>query len=303
MKASVEKFFRSLDNPNFLTMKLLNDVLNKMDSSDDFGRKVVDNIDLLSQYNIILDGDIGFDSYVFTEENLSQLILFLSNTSTEYVACHEFGHILLDLFEENDYPEEFPNVMRKCRKKLLSEQQNVAELLEGFKAEMVQKLQDNPERSEEFFRYNPEEKERYLENYNGDLEAFLEDVFIYHYSLLSFFDKNAIGYNSISSIIDSIWCGSNPFFWPCADEEGFPLLSMHGEEYFFSDVRTVRDSISFEEQFADYLVLRLYGDELGDTKETLRIIIGEEWFEMMDKYYVQLTDKVEEKGRVYKYKK
>lgn len=298
MKACVEKFFRSLDNPNFLTMKLLNDVFNKMDSSDDFGRKIVDNIDLLSQYNIILDGGIGFDSYY----DLDQKNLFLPNICTEYVACHEFGHMLLEFFEENSYPEEFPDVMKMCRIKLFSDQQNVSELLEGFKDELVQKSQDNPDQSEEFFKYYPEEKERYLEKYNGDVDAFLEDVFIYRYGLLSLFDKNAIGYNIISSIIDSIWWGSNPFFWSCVDTNGFPRLLIHGEEYFFSNVRAVRDSISFEEQFAEYLVLRLYGDELNDTTDILRNLIGDEWFSMMDKYYENLSTKIEEKGKVYKYK-
>ena len=56
----------------------------------------------------------------------------------------------------------------------------------------------------------------------------------------------------------------------------------------------------FEEQFADYLVMKLYNDRLYSYIDKLKSFIGEEWFIMMDNYYELISIKVFEKAKSYR---
>ena len=59
MSEELKSFFQSFEEPNFLAMKLLLGVFNKMNCTDDVGRKIVSNINTLSKYNLkLLSSDI-----------------------------------------------------------------------------------------------------------------------------------------------------------------------------------------------------------------------------------------------------
>ena len=100
----------------------------------------------------------------------------------------------------------------------------------------------------------------------------------------------------ISNIIDSIFFNDGNFFESFGVDEYFPVLSMHDDDYFDNDPSGC-NQVSFEEQFADYVALRLYGDRLEFATDVLHDILGEEWFEMMDQHYRKVASKITEKGK------
>ena len=64
MEEKIHNFFLSRRDINFSTMKLLNSVFKKMSINDDASRSIIENLDVLSSYNIILDGELGIESGV-----------------------------------------------------------------------------------------------------------------------------------------------------------------------------------------------------------------------------------------------
>ena len=70
------------------------------------------------------------------------------------------------------------------------------------------------------------------------------------------------------------------------------------------DVHPYRQSITtdFEEQFADYLVLRTFPDKFSEARGVLHKVLGDEWFTMMDDFYDKVTKRVCEKSKIYQYK-
>lgn len=299
MLKKVEELFLSLKKPNFLTMKLLNQVFNRMSVVDDTSKIIVGNIDVLGQYNLILDGDIGADNYVESDEDLSKIVIFLSLCCNEVDAAHEVGHVLLDVFDRNNRPEEFDEVLGNIQQRLLGRKEEINKMLQGFsdeaygeylehEDEFYQWLQLNPDVRKEYFRRNPEAIE----------EDFEEEVRVNFFANYVTFNNNTTNYNKIANIIDSIFFNDGNFFLSFGLDEYFPVLSMHDDDD-FDNAPGGRMQASFEEQFADYVSLRLYGDELGYANEVLHDILGEEWFVMMDKYYEKIAGKMQDKGKVF----
>lgn len=54
MSSDREPFFRILESPNYLAMKLLLDVFNRMKITNDSSQKIIDNISAFFDYNIRL---------------------------------------------------------------------------------------------------------------------------------------------------------------------------------------------------------------------------------------------------------
>lgn len=302
MRKNVEEFFLGLKDANFLAMKLLLGVFEKMEKSDSMSRRIVDNISILSQYNLLFtySGDSG--SYVYSEDDLSKIEYAIASCGSEYVACHEFGHLLLDLVARGEVPEDFKEINSICQKRLLDNKEYVSSLLQKYRDFAFEKLIEEIDDPLKFYERHPELKDEYFEkNPDADEDEMMQDIIVDHFALISAFDKNICDYNKVSNIIDGIFHGNNPFFLDYGNEHFDPVLAMHTDEYYETgDFGPL--VMGFEEQFADYLVLRVYHDEMIGTINTLHGLIGSEWFSMMDKFYDKVTNRISDKGKVYQYK-
>lgn len=129
----------------------------------------------------------------------------------------------------------------------------------------------------------------------------VQDILAEHFALVLSFDRKIDNCNRVANIIDAVFCGDNPFGLDYGNNQVDPILSMHHDEYFETGDYG-REVMGFEEQFAHYLVLRTYPEKMGKAHATLRELLGNEWFQMMDKFYDKVTSRISEKGKVYQYK-
>lgn len=300
MRKDVEEFFLSLDKPNFLAMKLLYNLFLKFEN-DEVSRRVVENIAILSHYNIKLS---------YSEESFSYVDILdsggydfaITSSGTEEIVCHEFGHLLLNIFAKGEIPNEFLKVNRACKKRLLNKKRYVSGLLQKYRDDAYDILTEDVSDPLSFYDRHPEFKEEYFERYpDGSEEEMLEDRLEEHYALVSAFDRNVDNYNRVSNIIDAMFLGVNPFFLDYGKEDIACVLAMHTDDY-FSDAYYGKYVASFEEQFADYLVLRTYPENFGEARGVLQRVLGEEWFAMMDKFYDEVTTRVCDRAKLYQYK-
>lgn len=165
---------------------------------------------------------------------------------------------------------------------------------------IYEKLISNIEEPMDFIRRNPLELSKFFQKYedvteNDYISSIIGDYLIY----MSNFDIESYGYNKISNIIDGSFHGTNPFLEFYGNSNIFPILTSREEEYFLEDLNG-KYFAGFEEQFADYLVMKLYNDRLYSYIDKLKSFIGEEWFIMMDNYYELISIKVFEKAKSYR---
>lgn len=299
MPEKIEEFFKSLKYPDFLPMKLLLNVFNRMNNPfDETSKKVYDNINALTDFNISLNELANTDNYVWTADDLSESRMMISCKASDDLVCHEFGHLLLDLFANSEIPEEFEEVNATCVARLNSKQEEVRQLLSNYCDEIYGMIQDESGDFLDFLDRHPEIEAMYLEKNPYDTkEECADHVLCAFMALVTNFDDKAVGYNKVSNIIDAMYAGENPFSYEYGIDELYPLLAMHESEYFLEDECSPQRA-SFEEQFADYLVLRLFTRELGREIGTLHSLIGDEWFEMMDRHYTTVADRISERGKV-----
>lgn len=297
MNEKIHNFFLSRKDINFNTMKLLNSVFKKMSINDEASQSIINNLDVLSQYNITLDGELGIDSGVDSADDLSVISFFLASCASEVDAAHEFGHLLLDIFDRGNRPEEFDEVLDTVQQRLLKRKSEIREMLQGFSDEVYE---DYLEHEDEFYQWvqmNPGIKKEFFRKNPGALdEDFEEALKLNFFANYTSGHENAMNYNKISNIIDCIFFNDGNFYESFGVDEFFPVLSMHDDEYFDNDPAGC-NQVSFEEQFADYVALRLYGDRLGFATDVLHDILGEEWFEMMDKHYRKVASKISDRGK------
>lgn len=157
-------------------------------------------------------------------------------------------------------------------------------------------------KSFEFLERHPEfVRDYYNNNPDADRSCLFADVVSKYSRQLFVFDRKIDDYNRIGNIIDGMFHGSNPFALDYGNPDFYPVISMHDVDYFLNDSNGKFVAV-FEEQFADYLVLRVYGDQMTGAVNTLHNLVGDEWFSMMDKFYETVAERVCKKDKVYQYK-
>ena len=295
MQKKYEEFFLSLNKVEFLPMKLLYSLFQRFEE-DSVSRRITDNISVLSQADIRLINSEEAFSYIDWYDNAKRIDFAIQISGTEEVACHEFGHLLLQLFARGEIPNEFLSVNRKCKKKILNKKMFVSSLISGYRDVASSKMMEDIDWVLDFYKRHPE-----LKVDLDDEDEAIEDLLEEHYALVSAFDGDIDNYNKVSNIIDSIFCGNNPFFLEYGNEDIECVLSMHPDDY-FKDAYYGKYVASFEEQFADYLVLRTYPEKFSEARGVLTKLLGDEWFEMMDKFYDKVTRRIGNKGKVYQHK-
>lgn len=297
----VKEFFKRMpEDSNYLGMKLLSDVFFRMNSSDKASKNIITNLDGFSAHNIQIIESVDMLNSVFTSDDKVNSRMKISLSCQEMIMAHEFGHLLLDLFSDSKLPKEYMEVNHDVQNKLVSNFPFVSLELSNYSDIIYEKLISNIEEPMEFIKRNPFELSEFFQKYedvteNDYISSIIGDYLIY----MSNFDIESYGYNKISNIIDSSFHGANPFLEFYGNSNIFPILTSRGEEYFLEDLNG-KYFAGFEEQFADYLVMKLYNDRLYLYIDKLKSFIGEEWFIMMDNYYELISIKVFEKAKSYR---
>lgn len=297
----VKEFFKRMpEDSNYLGMKLLSDVFFRMNSSDKASKNIITNLDGFSAHNIQIIESVDMLNSVFTSDDKVNSRMKISLSCQEMIMAHEFGHLLLDLFSDSKLPKEYMEVNHDVQNKLVSNFPFVSLELSNYSDIIYEKLISNIEEPMEFIKRNPFELSKFFQKYedvteNDYISSIIGDYLIY----MSNFDIESYGYNKISNIIDSSFHGANPFLEFYGNSNIFPILTSRGEEYFLEDLNG-KYFAGFEEQFADYLVMKLYNDRLYLYIDKLKSFIGEEWFIMMDNYYELISIKVFEKAKSYR---
>ncbi len=297
----VKEFFKRMpEDTNYLGMKLLSDVFFRMNSSDKASKNIITNLDGFSAHNIRIIESVDMLNSVFTSDDKANSRMKISLSCQEMIMAHEFGHLLLDLFSDSKLPKEYMEVNHDVQNKLVYNFSRVSLELSNYCNIIYEKLISNIEEPMEFIKRNPFELSKFFQKYedvteNDYISSIIGDYLIY----MSNFDIESYGYNKISNIIDGSFHGTNPFLEFYGNSNIFPILTSREEEYFLEDLNG-KYFAGFEEQFADYLVMKLYNDRLYSYIDKLKSFIGEEWFIMMDNYYELISIKVFEKAKSYR---
>lgn len=297
----VKEFFKRMpEDTNYLGMKLLSDVFFRMNSSDKASKNIITNLDGFSAHNIQIIESVDMLNSVFTSDDKVNSRMKISLSCQEMIMAHEFGHLLLDLFSDSKLPKEYMEVNHDVQNKLVYNFSRISLELSNYCNIIYEKLISNIEEPMEFIRRNPLELSKFFQKYedvteNDYISSIIGDYLIY----MSNFDIESYGYNKISNIIDGSFHGTNPFLEFYGNSNIFPILTSREEEYFLEDLNG-KYFAGFEEQFADYLVMKLYNDRLYSYIDKLKSFIGEEWFIMMDNYYEMISIKVFEKAKSYR---
>ncbi len=297
----VKEFFKRMpEDTNYLGMKLLSDVFFRMNSSDKASKNIITNLDGFSAHNIQIIESVDMLNSVFTSDDKVNSRMKISLSCQEMIMAHEFGHLLLDLFSDSKLPKEYMEVNHDVQNKLVYNFSRVSLELSNYCNIIYEKLISNIEEPMEFIKRNPFELSKFFQKYedvteNDYISSIIGDYLIY----MSNFDIESYGYNKISNIIDGSFHGTNPFLEFYGNSNIFPILTSREEEYFLEDLNG-KYFAGFEEQFADYLVMKLYNDRLYSYIDKLKSFIGEEWFIMMDNYYEMISIKVFEKAKIYR---
>ena len=297
----VKEFFKRMpEDTNYLGMKLLSDVFFRMNSSDKASKNIITNLDGFSAHNIQIIESVDMLNSVFTSDDKANSRMKISLSCQEMIMAHEFGHLLLDLFSDSKLPKEYMEVNHDVQNKLVYNFSRVSLELSNYCNIIYEKLISNIEEPMEFIKRNPFELSKFFQKYedvteNDYISSIIGDYLIY----MSNFDIESFGYNKISNIIDGSFHGTNPFLEFYGNSNIFPILTSREEEYFLEDLNG-KYFAGFEEQFADYLVMKLYNDRLYLYIDKLKSFIGEEWFIMMNNYYELISIKVFEKAKSYR---
>ena len=301
MRKNVEEFFLSLKDANFLAMKLLFELFKKFEK-DPCSRRIVYNLNILSPYDIRLVYSKGADNYMFVSPELERVEFGIASSCSERIMCHEVGHLILDLYARGEVPEEFEEINIKCQNNLKRRSRLVNELLGAYRDDTYDNLIEGRDSVMDFYDNNPNEKELYFIEYPDRNEDDLkEEMMEEHYALISATNENIDNYNRVANIIDAVFHGDNPFWEKYGNDDIDPILALHSDEYFERGDFGPK-VLGFEEQFADYLVLRTFPEEMEEANQVLHDLLGDEWFLMMDKYYDKVTSRISDKGKVYQYK-
>lgn len=299
MTIEIKEFFaKNEEKQTYLTMKLLYNVFLRMNNSDDSSKLIIKNLEIFNLFDIsLIDSDSMFN-YVYTEDDLIKSEFAISKCASEMAVAHEFGHLLLDFFSEQKLPDNYIEINKKIIERLLLKKDKINNMLISFRDHLFKSLIDSIEEPIAFIERNYDILKQNPELTENDL---INKTIVDYFFFFSNFDEKANNFNKVGNILDSIFHGNNPFYELYGNEEFSPLIACHSKEYYLEDENGCYFA-GFEEQFADYLLLKLYNKEMAPTIQTLKSLLGDEWFIMMDEYYCNIALKVANKNKQYKLK-
>lgn len=256
----------------------------------------------------------GNGSFIFDEFGTSQRIY-----------THEVGH-LLNNFNGIKIPEEFEEVSRKMVENLNTNTEEISGFLNHVKDYKRKFVLESLKKAQDSVNNLPKEEidlfvNKCLSSTNPSLEISInakeagfsqskiddllkemkngitEDVKyqigrIYKVNLANILlqidelnDHEMMQYDIITCIIDSIYNGKNPYYYRLYAPNA---MRSHKPECFQK-----KQTNGFDEQFADYVSLRVNADVYQPAINYLKGILGNEWFEMMDKRYREISTEIE----------
>lgn len=210
----VKNFFNKMSNDtDYLGMKLLSDVFYRMNSSDEFSKKIVANLSGISSCDIKIINFSDMLNSVLTSNDKSASRMKISLSVQEMIVAHEFGHLLLDLFSDTLLPSRYLEINHGVQDKLINNYEEVFTDLRNYNDYIYQKLIDSIEEPMSFIERNPDyflefEKQYEGADENDHISSVIGDYLIY----MSYFDMEGFSHNIFANILDSSFQGEI-FFW------------------------------------------------------------------------------------------
>lgn len=324
-------FEHSASSSDFSSMKLLKDIFDKMKNEDDIeSYQIVQNIhnllntERVSRYFFIETDEYmsdKFANYDTVKYGMGTGIKTNLDSTTELVS-HEFGHMLFDVVGNVKVPDDYFAVKTKTIQNLNMNSSEIINFLnyardyeEKLRNESILEAQkyviDHEDEVNAFVNetlkslFNLIEAARiarldqkgiddlsskYLAGENSELfinrvkklyEWKMEDQI---FSKNKKFDHECQLLYMVAGLIDSVYEGENPYY---DSIYAIDHLRSHVPSY-YREVKTR----GFDEQFADYVALRINKDTYDAIIPILRKWFGEDWFTMMEKYYFYIADTI-----------
>ena len=175
MEKKYEEFFLGLNDPNFLAMKLLLAVFKKFEK-DPYSSRIIDNLSVLSQYDIRLINSEEAFCYIDLYGNSNRIDFAINSSGSESLVCHEFAHLLINMFAKGEIPNEFLEINRKNKKKLLNRRMFLSNLLGKYRDYAYDKLTEDIDFVADFYERHPSLKEEYFERFpDGEEDDMIEE--------------------------------------------------------------------------------------------------------------------------------
>ena len=335
---NMEIFKDTTDESNFTSMKLVYDVLTDMvNSTDETVKNIGENIQNIKQgllsklyfwsSNYTTVGGENFRHGDAVYEGTGSEFNLGINTTLE-TAAHEFGHMLFDVVDST-LPTNVDSVIESTINNL---EANKTTIENFFNDALDYKKQIDAKADQEAITYldsevgieyveglvndmigdrssiksllselllPTEKQEIVLKQFDdGRVDALKENLLkltrvseiIKSERIAELNDSQMKQIDMITGIIDSVYKGE-PIFDDFLSKNRF---RRHGADYFAKRA----DSMSFNEQFADYSAMRLYSDEYAVAWTFLKNVLGDDWFNMMEEKYTEISNQLADPNKI-----
>ena len=329
-------FRETADQSDFAAMKRVYDILNEMKNSNDpVSQTIASNIQNIKEGTLSKLYFANSDRLAATKFsgydriNMGAGSQFVSETYTSNeIISHEFGHMLLgvlDYAKPGDYSqihEITTDRLNRHKAEVESFLHEAVEYRNSFKqksnaqadawivshqAEIREMANDIFEKNQVYdfisiFKESTQEEIKdlqYKAKYDANKEVYRQELIEKLIPLVEKTERLKINYQNqlydhqmqqidmITGVIDSVYGGNNPYY----DYYVENVLRYHSKEYFQKN-----KMFEFDEQFADYTAMRIYGEQYAIAEKFLNNVLGDEWFNMMDAKYNSLADKLANGG-------
>lgn len=316
-------FRKQQDNSEYTVMRNVYQVLEKMQISQDKASNIISSnlskaFPLDSHILSFFKTDNTYGTSFSYVDTAKQGIFKGQISDTNEVTSHEFGHLLFDVIDSS-VSEDYIQIRENIVNKLSSNEQYVSFLneatsyLKSLKEESFKEARNYESTHSEVIK---EEVSSIVKSWN-EIENLCKSLNLAQDGILkmkAYFeegntpkleanvtkllsikraddtfqtnrrvDRQAMQIDMITGVIDSIFDGKNPYYELYKKGD----LRLHKMEYFQK-----RENIGFNEQFADYTAMRIYGEEYAVAKTFLENTIGKEWFNMMNNKYETIASKL-----------
>ena len=316
-------FFNTVnENSDQNALKMVNEVINDMCNSNDIDiKKIANNLHYIEINNgsILFKNNNTNKNYFCKNNEFGSPVIMLNVNSEKNVVAHEFGHLIQDLVDEsfpNDY-EEVKNIsINNLKTNAIAYKQLLDKYIERYNIisdKVLNELQEFKNNNLELFKKmeheildDKDKSEAFILKHAAALsEKDRNDLLKSPVSLSNFINQNILmdQYNEkmlqarmsdnylsqiviVNDIIKSIYDGEKISI---INEDKYVLFDdaiyNHTDEYYNLEVK-----MNFKEQFANYMELKIYPEKYMQTINTLKSLIGDEWFQMMDEKFKKIAN-------------
>lgn len=324
-----KEFFEHVaDFSHFSSMKLLKDIFYKMEISEDkVSHQIVKNInnifncEKVSKYFFVeTDGYMSdlFANYDAVNYGVGTGIKTNLDSTIELIS-HELGHFFFDIVGDKEIPCDYYDIQNQVLQNLNMHSLEVINFLNYAKDYKNKLKQESILEAQKYIENHEEEKAlfvdetlkslshlihaaravrlsqadidslvcEYLADKNESFICKVKKIYEWQiedqiFSRNQRFDHESQILDMVTGLIDSMYNGMNPYY----DNIYEPNLLRGHPPFYFEEVKTR----GFDEQFADYVALRINEDTYVSAISLLKKWVGSDWFTMMEKYYFDVSN-------------